>query len=313
VVVQTSNEQLDGLNARAQALRVQDNELGERAVAVAGRPYGLHSGDEIVLRAASTHPQLGAVRNGTRGRVLDVADDGQHATVMLADGRQAGWERSELDAASARLAYVSHTWPAQGQTVDRAHVIAGEHADSNGTYVALTRARESTRLYASAERLDADDEHGGGREDRLARLAERLGREEVEVPSIAVPLAHEQRVERELDRESGLASPRRPSQDEGSRRLASDQRERLDEQRAQAQAALAQARTELERAARVISTLPEDHQAQQALTDAVAAGHQAQHAAAQARAALRPARRPGTVRAVRGARADTPCPAGHGA
>ncbi len=284
VVVQTSNEQLDGLNARAQALRVQDNELGEQAVALAGRPYGLRSGDEIVLRAASTHPQLGAVRNGTRGMVLDVAEDEQTATVQLADGRQASWDRGQLDKASARLGYVSHTWPAQGQTVDRAHVIAGEHSDSNGTYVALTRARESTRLYASAERLDAagDQDAGGGREDRLARLAERLGREEVEVPSIAVPLAHEQRVERELDRESGLASPRRPSQDEGSRRLASDQRERLDEQRDHAQAALAQARTELERAARVISTLPEDHQAQQALTDAVAAGHQAQHAAAQA-------------------------------
>ncbi len=167
-----------------------------------------------MLRAASTHPELGAVRNGTRGRVLDVADDGQHATVQLADGRQASWDRGQLDKASARVGYVSHTWPAQGQTIDRAHVIAGEHADANGTYVALTRARESTRLYASAERLDAaGDQDAGGGEDQLARLAERLGREEVEVPSIAVLLAHEQRVKRELDRESGLASPRRLDRD----------------------------------------------------------------------------------------------------
>ena len=59
-----------------------------------------------------------------------------------------------------------------------------------------SRARESTRLYASAERLDAagDQDAGGGREDRLARLAERLGREEVEVPSIAVPLAQGSRI-----------------------------------------------------------------------------------------------------------------------
>ncbi|MGI8713936.1 MAG: MobF family relaxase [Solirubrobacteraceae bacterium] len=297
VVVQTSNEQLDGLNARAQALRVQDGELGEQQVALAGRPYELRAGDEIVVRAASTHPELGAVRNGTRGRVVDVADDGQHATVALSDGREAGWDRGQLDKASARLGYVSHTWPAQGQTVDRAHVIAGEHADANGTYVALTRARESTRLYASTERLDApvDQDAGGGRGEQLARLAEQLGREEVEVPSIAVALAHEQRVERELDRESDVASPRRLDRDadrgEESRRQAPDQRERLDEQRAQlqrarderdqAQVVLAQARTELERSARVIATLP-DHHAQQALTDAVAAGHQAQHAAGQA-------------------------------
>ena len=85
VVIQTSNEQLDGLNARAQALRAQDGDLGEQEVALAGRPYGLYAGDEIVLRAASTHPELGAVRNGTRGRVLDVADDEQTATVVLSE------------------------------------------------------------------------------------------------------------------------------------------------------------------------------------------------------------------------------------
>jgi len=205
VVVQTSNEQLDGLNARAQALRVQDGELGEREVALAGRPYGLRSGDEIVLRAASTHPQLGTVRNGTRGMVLDVAADEQAATVQLTDGRQAGFDRAQLDAASARLGYLSHTFPAQGQTVDRAHVIAGEHSDANGTYVALTRARESTRLYASSERLSLGDEQEPGqvpdRQALLEALAERLGRTEVEVPSIAVALAYEQQVEVEYARE----------------------------------------------------------------------------------------------------------------
>ncbi len=205
VVVQTSNEQLDALNARGQALRVQDGELGEREVALAGRSYGLRSGDEIVLRAASVPPELGAIRNGTRGRVLDVSDDEQTATMRLADGREAGWERAQLDAASARLSYVTHTFPAQGQTVDRAHVIAAEHADANGTYVALTRAREQTRIYASAERLTPDGEPEPGRvADRQALLevlSEQLGRTEVEAPSIAVALAHEQRVEREHARE----------------------------------------------------------------------------------------------------------------
>jgi len=193
VVVQTSNERLDELNARAQALRAQDGLIvaGGPAVPLAGRPYELYAGDEIVLRAASVHPQLGAVRNGTRGTVLEVAEDGQHAILRLADGRQAAWEREQLDAASARLAYVSHTFPAQGQTVDRCHVIADQHADANGTYVALTRARERTHLYASAERLDSVEVDGGDK--RLAGLAERLGRSEPEVPSIAVPVADEHR------------------------------------------------------------------------------------------------------------------------
>jgi conjugative relaxase-like TrwC/TraI family protein len=294
VVVQTSNEQLDGLNARAQALRAQDNELGDQAVALAGRPYGLHAGDEVVLRAASVHPQLGAVRNGTRGRVLDVADP-DHVTVQLTDGRQACFDRAQLDAASARLGYVSHTWPAQGQTVDRAHVIAGEHSDANGTYVALTRARESTRLYASAERLDAGVQADGGREDRLAGLAERLGRAEPEIPSIAVPLAHEQRVEREHARESVPSSRRRDRRDgtdgndgddEGPRRPGSqrdqarEQLQRVREQRDHARAELKRAREQRDQAARVIATQPRDPRLQSALTDARDATGQTRSAAA---------------------------------
>lgn len=214
VVVQTSNEVLDGLNARAQALRVQDGELGERELTLAGRPYGLRAGDEIVLRAATVHPELGAVRNGTRGTVLDVADE-QHAIVRLSDGREAGWDRDQLDTASARLSYVSHTFPAQGQTVDRAHVVTGEHADQNGTYVALTRARESTHLYASIERLspgDAPEEALSDRQALVEALAEQLGRSETEVPSIGVALAHEQHVEVEHARES--QPTRRPDSNE---------------------------------------------------------------------------------------------------
>ena len=277
VVVQTSNEALDALNARAQALRVQDGQLGERGVPLAGRPYGLRAGDELVLRAASVHPQLGAVPNGTRGEVLDVAEDGQHATVALADGREASWERSELDGGSARLAYVSHTFPAQGQTVDRAHVIADRLADSNGTYVAITRARERTCLYASAERLDqpADEGAGGGREARLARLVEQLGRAESEVPSISIALAHERQAEREHADQSESAP------------LRSTQRDQARVERDQAQAELEQARIRLEQAqverreaAAVMATQPHDQHAALAYADAQRAAEQAQLAAA---------------------------------
>jgi len=286
VVVQTSNEQLDELNARAQALRALDGLVvaGEPAVPLQGRPYGLRAGDEIVLRAASRHPQLGAVRNGTLGRVLAVADDEQSATVRLSDGREASWERGQLDAASARLAYVSHTFPAQGQTVDRAHVIADRHADANGTYVALTRARERTHLYASAEHvehLEPGDAGAGGREAQLASLAEQLGRSEPELPSIAVALAHERGVEHEHAEQSESVSP-----GSGQR----DQDELLDQARAQRDQALAeleQARVRLEQArvercaaAAVMATEPRDHRAEYARGQAELAGDLARLAAA---------------------------------
>lgn len=204
VVCQTSNDQLDALNARAQALRVQDRDLGEQAVPLRGRPYGLHAGDELVLRAPTVHPELGAVRNGSRGRVIDVTDNGNSATVRLSDGREGVWARAQLDAGKARLGYVSHSFPAQGQTADRGHLIADRLADAQGTYVALTRAREQTRIYASTQRLDIDP--GPGVDDerglQVARLAEALGRTQPEVPSIALPLAHEQHVTAEQARET---------------------------------------------------------------------------------------------------------------
>ena len=46
VVAETSNEQLDALNARAQAIRLQDGELGAASVPLTGRPYGLRAGDD---------------------------------------------------------------------------------------------------------------------------------------------------------------------------------------------------------------------------------------------------------------------------
>jgi conjugative relaxase-like TrwC/TraI family protein len=301
VVAQTSNERLDGLNARAQALRIQDGHLtGDRAVALQGRPYGLYGGDEIVLRAASTHPKLGAVRNGTHGTVVDVDDAGRHATLALADGRHARWDRDQLDAASVRLAYVSHTFPAQGQTVDRAHVIADPLADQNGTYVALTRAREQTRIYASVQRLSPGEQphQSSRRPDRsalLEALSEQLGRSTVEAPSIAVALAHEQHVAREHAQESTpTTQPRQPDPDadadrgERPRRPLPDLRERhrarLDrarQQRDQAAAELDRARGERDQAARVIATLPTDPAVQQVLADAQYVAGEAQAAAAQ--------------------------------
>ena len=55
VVAETSNEQLDGLNARAQAIRIQEGELGPASLPLTGRPYALHGGDMIVMRSGVHH------------------------------------------------------------------------------------------------------------------------------------------------------------------------------------------------------------------------------------------------------------------
>jgi len=97
-----------------------------------------------------------------------------------------------------RLAYVQHPFPAQGRTTDTTHLIVAEHVTQEGSYVALTRAREETHIDAgngSSDQLDVDD--------RLQTLAERMGRTEPDVPSIHVPLAHETAVAAQSDRLAG--------------------------------------------------------------------------------------------------------------
>ena len=212
VIAETSNEQLDALNARAQAIRLQDGEIGADSVPLTGRPYALHASDDVVVRAAVRHPDLGAVRNGVGGQVIAVDTDAGTATLRLSDGREAAFDRATLDAGQVRLAYVSHPFPAQGATTDTTHVIAGPLSTAEGSYVALTRAREHTHLYASREQLELPE----SREQAIPLLAEQLGRSEPDLPSIRVPLAHEQQLERErrqltipADREEEPASVER--------------------------------------------------------------------------------------------------------
>jgi ATP-dependent exoDNAse (exonuclease V) beta subunit len=61
-------------------------------------------------------------------------------------------------------------------------VIIAEQATREGTYVALTRARQITQIYSVRQPDTTDD---------LQALAERVSRTEPEMPSIATPLAHE--------------------------------------------------------------------------------------------------------------------------
>ena len=139
-----SNEQLDALNARAQAIRYQDCEIGAERVPLTGRPYGLRAGDEIVVRAPVQHPDLGSVRNGVIGQVVDVDAEAGTATLRLSDGREAAFDRETLDKGQVRLAYVSHPFPAQGRTTDTTHLIAGPLSTAEGS---LRRADPSTRAH----------------------------------------------------------------------------------------------------------------------------------------------------------------------
>ncbi len=102
-----------------------------------------------------------------------------------------------------RLAYVQHPFPAQGQTTDTTHLIIGERATREGTYVGLTRARESTDIYA-AEAPDPIP-----KSDRLQDLAQHMNRPEPDLPSIHTPLAHETAVATVASIDTALSSETR--------------------------------------------------------------------------------------------------------
>ncbi len=205
VIAQTSNDHLDELNARAQAIRLEDGELGEHSLTVAGRPYRLHARDEIQIRNSIHHPEHGQLRNGTTATITTIDPDQQTVNIQLTDGRKLTLDQQQIDQASVRLAYVQHPVPAQGQTSDSTHLIVAEHATREGSYVALTRARHATHIHASEEHLDADPDR-----DLIAQLAEHMSREEPDLPSIATPLALEQQI---VDRQQNelRARPRAPS------------------------------------------------------------------------------------------------------
>jgi ATP-dependent exoDNAse (exonuclease V) alpha subunit len=191
VISQTSNERIDQLNARAQAIRQQHRQLGTQSLTMPGRPYELHPGDEVTVRRTIPHPELGRLRNGTTAQVTSVDPGDAVLSLRLADGHHVGLDRDQADRADLRLAYVQHPFPAQGHTSDTAHVIVGEHATREGTYVALTRARHTTHIYAAHERhADQSPEN-----EPLMHLADRVSRAEPELPSIHVALAENRPLE----------------------------------------------------------------------------------------------------------------------
>jgi hypothetical protein len=182
VLCEATNEQLDELNAELQAIRYDAGELGDEGAPVGGRPYVLHRGDRVVVRAQFEDPGVGRVRNGERGTIaavengcvlVELGDDGQRRVVLDTDGIRGG---------DLRLAYAQHPHPAQGATTSHAIDLVGPMATRRGQYVSLTRGRDSQRLVTSYEALGL--EPGAGREPALAALAGHLDRDEPEIPSL---------------------------------------------------------------------------------------------------------------------------------
>jgi hypothetical protein len=145
--------EVDALNHRARAWMTATRRLGPDSLRIGDKEFA--PGDRIVLR--NNNALLG-VDNGTRGCVVAVDPALERLTVELDSGRAvelpSTYLRGRADGQPAiQHGYASTAHVAQGTTVDAAFVLATDAAYREWAYVALSRARDTTRLYAFAESL----------------------------------------------------------------------------------------------------------------------------------------------------------------
>jgi hypothetical protein len=137
----------------ARALMRDEGRLGDIELKVGGRPFAV--GDRVVTRVNSPAHE---VTNRERWRVADIDPEGGRVALEGVDhDRSAVLDADYLARTTQRgdpsleHAYASNLYLAQGKTVDTAFVAAEPAMGREDFYVAMSRAREETRLYAVAE------------------------------------------------------------------------------------------------------------------------------------------------------------------
>lgn len=125
-----------------QQIRNEDGEIEQRA---AYRTFA--TGDRILF--TRNDKGLG-VQNGTLGHVSRLTPGGAFH-VVLDDGRTVAFEARTYGHIAPGYATTIHK--AQGQTVDRAYVLASDRFNAHLAYVALSRHRESVALFYGRDQL----------------------------------------------------------------------------------------------------------------------------------------------------------------
>ncbi len=188
------------LNGRARALLRVSGALGRDELTVG--PAAFAVGDRVVLRRNDR--RLG-ISNGDRGVVTRVDVTARSIDIALGS-QQVRLPADYLDSPTRHGAALQHAYAitghvAQGLTFRQTFVLASDRISSEWAYSALSRGRESNRLYAISERDRERDEYapaeraGGGTRDRLATAVERS-----EAHELASDTGREERLVGELQR-----------------------------------------------------------------------------------------------------------------
>ena len=153
IILTHTNAEVRELNEAARDRMREAGDLGEDVrVTVERGERSFAAGDRVMF--LQNERGLG-VKNGTLGTVEEVSP--RSMTVRTDDGRGISFDLKDYDRIDHGYAATIHK--AQGMTVDRTHVLATPGMDAHGSYVAVSRHRDSMDLhygrddFASQERL----------------------------------------------------------------------------------------------------------------------------------------------------------------
>jgi hypothetical protein len=154
LMVAKRNTEVGRLNATARELLKAEGQLGAQEIEVGEARFA--AGDQVITRV---NDHAAAIYNRERWQVEQV--DPEQGRVVLSGVDQQRTVEIGLDylsrttphgeAPALQHAYAVTTYCAQGSTVDRAYVMADPSMDKQELYVAMSRSREETYLYATPE------------------------------------------------------------------------------------------------------------------------------------------------------------------
>jgi hypothetical protein len=154
MMIAKRNAEVQKLNAMAREVRKEAGKLGAQEIEIGGATFA--AGDQVITRV-NDHPA--EIYNRERWQVAEV-DPAKGRVVLqgIDQSRQVEVGADYLtrtnpynDAPALEHAYAVTTYSAQGTTVDRAFVMADPSMDKQELYVAASRSREETWLYAMPE------------------------------------------------------------------------------------------------------------------------------------------------------------------
>jgi conjugative relaxase-like TrwC/TraI family protein len=197
LMVAKRNSEVERLNATAREVLKSGGRLGAEEIAVGGQVFS--AGDQVITRV---NDRRADIYNRERWEVTQV--DAERGRVVLEGIDQARrvevgrdyLDRTTLggDAPALQHAYAVTTYCAQGTTVDRAYVMVDPSMDKQETYVATSRTREQTYLYATPEIQVERNEFAPAAPERdaIAHIAEAAGRDRAQTA------AHDEALRAEL-------------------------------------------------------------------------------------------------------------------